>query len=401
MLKEGSLLGGTLLIAGTTIGGGMLALPVLTCLGGYVPSLFIYLCCWLFMAGTGLLFLEIALWLQRDANIISMAETTLGTWGKVFAWVLYIFLFYCLTLAYIVGCGDFISDFLGIQSKFLGPLLFLIIFAPFVILGARLVAAVNGILVLVMAALYFSIIGLGIPNIDFELLTRQNWTLSLFSLPVSFAAFAYQGTVPTLVNYLHHDVRKARLAIILGSFIPFVTYVIWQTVILGIVPTFGEHGLIEALGNGDNAVKPLRYFIRNPWLILISSFFGFIALLTSFFGVTLGLVDFLADGLKIKKDAQGKLFLAALVFLPPLLIAFWKSNLFLEALDLAGGYGCALLLGLLPILMVWKGRYSLKYKDSYHLFGGKPLLFCMLLFVLFEVILQVSITAGIFTGQPQ
>lgn len=47
---------GTLLIAGTTIGGGVLALPVVTGIAGYVPSLLIYLICWMFMATTGLLF---------------------------------------------------------------------------------------------------------------------------------------------------------------------------------------------------------------------------------------------------------------------------------------------------------------------------------------------------------
>lgn len=396
-MKHGSLLGGTLLITGTTIGGGMLALPVLTSLGGFLPSLFIYFCCWLFMAGTGLLFLEISLWLHRDANIVSMAETTLGKWGKTAAWILYIFLFYCLTLAYIVGCGDYIVNLFGLSQKYLGPVLFVAIFGPLVIIGTRLVSAVNGLMVFAMALLYLCIVLIGIPYVRSDLLARSEWVMSLFSLPVSFTAFAYQGTVPTLVNYLDHDVKKIRKAILIGSFIPFVTYIIWQTIILGIIPTFGSGGLAEALQNGNNAVEPLHRFIDNPALLIISGFFAFIALLTSFFGVTLGLVDFLADSLGIKKDQKGKFLLSFLVFFPPLVIAFWKPNIFLQALDLAGGYGCALLLGLLPILMVWNGRYSLQLDAPYRFWGGKPLLFVMAAFVLFEVAVQIGISLGVFS----
>src|SRR6202034_2531754 len=106
MKTHGGLLGGSLLVAGTSIGGGMLALPVLTSVGGFVPSLVIYFSCWLFMACTGLLFLEVSLWLHAEANIVSMADRTLGKIGKYAAWGLYLFLFYCLTLAYIVGCGN-------------------------------------------------------------------------------------------------------------------------------------------------------------------------------------------------------------------------------------------------------------------------------------------------------
>lgn len=402
MKQNGSLLGGILLIAGTTIGGGMLALPVLTCLGGFVPSLFIYLCCWLFMATTGLLFLEVSLSLHKEANILSMAKLTLGKWGKAFAWMLYLFLFYCLTLAYTIGCGSYLLDALGIEAHpILGPVIFLGIFAPIVIVGTRIVSAVNGTFVAIMAILFVLLVCIGIPYIDLDLLQRRDWPLSLMSLPIAFTAFAYQGTVPTLIHYLDRDVKKVRYAILIGSFIPFITYIIWQAVILGIVPTFGPGGLLEAMTRGDNAVRPLRYFIENPWLLTISGLFGFIALLTSFFGVTLGLVDFLADGLKIsKRTVKGKLTLGLLVFVPPLLIAMWKSNLFLQALDLAGGYGCSLLLGLLPVMMVWQARYHLFLDTPYKVWGGKLLLIILGVFVLVEVTCQIGITLELFPKLP-
>ena len=55
----GHLIGGTLLITGTAVGVGMLALPVATGPGGFLPAVTIYIICWLFMLCTGLLLLEL------------------------------------------------------------------------------------------------------------------------------------------------------------------------------------------------------------------------------------------------------------------------------------------------------------------------------------------------------
>ena len=104
------ILKGALLIAGTSIGGGMLALPVELSLGGFIPSIFIYLFCWMLMACTGLLFLEVSMWIKGESNIISMAEKTLGSLGQTVAWALYLFLFYSLSLSYVSGCGNLIAQ---------------------------------------------------------------------------------------------------------------------------------------------------------------------------------------------------------------------------------------------------------------------------------------------------
>ncbi|HUD01475.1 MAG TPA: aromatic amino acid transport family protein, partial [Rhabdochlamydiaceae bacterium] len=54
----GHVVGGTLLIAATTIGVGMLGLPIATGPGGFVPATFVYILTWFFMLCTGLLLLE-------------------------------------------------------------------------------------------------------------------------------------------------------------------------------------------------------------------------------------------------------------------------------------------------------------------------------------------------------
>lgn len=388
-------------MAGTSIGGGMLALPILTGIAGFIPSMFIYLACWLFMACTGLLFLEIALGMEEGTNIISMAQKTLGGWGKAAAWGLYLFLFYSLTLAYIVGSGGLIVEVFSSGSIHLNPwqgqLLFLILFVPIVYAGAHLVGRVNLALMFGLGISYIVFVVLGFPHVDTSLLERSEWPFILGALPITFTAFAYQGVVPTLVSYMHRDVRSLRLAIILGSFLPLITYVIWQWLILGIIPVEGPYGLKEAMAQGQNAVQPLKYFLNTPTVYIVGQYFAFFALVTSFLGVTLGLMDFLADGIGIKKTAKGKMLLCGLVFLPPLVVALFYPHVFLIALDYAGGIGCALLLGLLPVLMAWRGRYYLHMESDYRLQGGRFLLAILILFIIIELISELASRLGVVT----
>lgn len=381
---------GIFLVAGTSIGGGMLALPVLTSVTGFIPSLVVYFLCWAFMASTGLLFLEISLWLKPDANLISMAGYTLGTCGKAAAWLLYLFLFYCLTLAYIIGCGDLLIQlFQGAIPEWMGALIFVLLFAPLVFAGARVVGRINLILMGGLAISYLAFVVLGYRHVKPELLLNHNWLLISSAFPIAFTAFAYQGIIPTLVTYMERNVQAIRKTILIGSVIPLIVYILWQGLILGIVPFEGPQGLKETLDKGQNAVYPLKSFLETPYVYAIGQFLAFFALVTSFFGVTLGMLDFLADGLDIKKTFFGKLFLCFLIFVPPLVIAHTHPGLFLIALDYAGGFGCALLLGLLPILMVWSGRYFSHLKSHYKLPGGRLTLSIMLLFVIFEIICQI------------
>lgn len=370
----------------------MLALPVLTGQAGFFPSLLVYLLCWLFMATTGLLMLEVCLWMEPGANLITMSERTLGRMGKYAAWALYIFLFYSLTLAYILGCGDIIAQFLpGSISQVGGILIFVVLVSPFLYLGAKEVSSLNAWLMIFLIALYFAFVGLGISYIKPELLTYKNWKLLPLSLPIAFTAFAYQGIIPTLVSFMDRDVKQLRLTILIGTFIPLIVYVVWQVLILGIVPVEGPYGLYQTLIEGQTAVYPLKYYLQSQAVYWIGQLFAFLALATSFLGVTLGLQHFLADGLKIEEDNKGKTLLLALIILPSLTIALAYPKLFLIALDLAGGIGCALLLGLMPVLMAYKGRQRFKTNEYQLVGGGNWTLAMLTLFIIFELICQAFI----------
>lgn len=387
--RKRNLLGGALLIAGTTIGGGILGLPVLTSVAGFMPSVFAFILCWLFMCATGLLFLEIAQWMQGESNIISMTKKILGEPGKYIAWILYIFLFYCLMVAYLVGCGNLVTEFTShALPDWSGSIIFAVLFAPLILIPTAMAGRLNTWLVAGLAISYFAFVFLGFRYVKTDLLTYVDWSNTSLVLPIAFISFAYQGTIPTLITYMHHDTKNIRKAIIIGSMIPLFAYLIWEWLILGIVPLNGPGGLLETLNNGDNAVVPLKNYLAHPAIYGIGQAFAFFALVTSFLGVSLGLRDFLADGLGIKKDAKGKLLLALLVYTIPLIIAVSHPHVFLIALDYAGGFGSALLLGLLPIVMAWRGRYQMRLPANEQVPGGRVVLGLLGVFVIFELVME-------------
>lgn len=382
----GHVVGGSLLIAGTTIGVGMLALPVATGSGGFIPSMAIYLVCWAFMLSTGLLLLEVSLWMPKDSSFISMAEKILGPIGRNLFWVVYLFLFITVMIAHAAGGGAVLLDITGWSlPNWLAVALYSSVLAPVVYLGARSVDRLNIVLMSGVILSYIAFLYVSFEHVDFELLSYANWGKAWYALPILFTAFTYQVIIPTLITYMNRDVTKIRLAIFVGSSIPLVIYLIWEFVILGIIPS---EELMEAAKNGQNAIGPLKQLI--PQVFKIGKYFAFFTMTTSFIPLALSFFDFLADGLKWEKKGVRRAMLSAAVFGIPMVFAIIYPNIFLIALGYAGGISCAFLFGLMPPLLAWVGRYIKQYpQERAQLPGGKPVLAALMSFAGLILLLEL------------
>ena len=384
----GHVLGGSFLIAGTTIGVGMLALPIATGEAGFFPSIAIYFLCWLFMLCTGLLLLEVCQWMPKDSNLITMAHKLFGAWGKGLCWIVYLFLFVTVMIAHVAGGGDVLSQLSGGSlSRWASALVYVVMFSPVVYLGTKSVDRLNLILMSGVVITYLLFIGFSYDHVNFSLLTRGEWSKAWLAIPVLFTAFTYQVIIPTLMTYMERDVKKVRLSIILGTTIPLAVYLIWEMLILGIIPL---NDLTEASVLGQTAIWPLQKIVGRATIFNIGKAFAFFTLTTSYIALSLAYLDFLADGLKIKKKGMRKILLCLLVFLPPTVIALTYPHIFLKALGYAGGYSCAILFGLFPPMMVWIGRYIKKYpKAEKRLPGGRAMLCMLIFFIVLELGIEI------------
>jgi tyrosine-specific transport protein len=349
---KGSLFGGVLLIAGTSIGAGMLALPSITSFGGFFPSAVLFSVVWAVMLAAAFFLLEVNLSLGGEPNFISIAAKTLGRFGKGLTWVLYLLLLYALLVAYIAACAPMISA--GISFLFrvqLPPsvtvLLLPLLFALCIRRGTRGIDYCNRVLMCGLLLSYCCLTGSLPSEVESERLFHVDIAASRVALPVIITSFGYQIIIPTLTTYLHHDKPLLRKTLLIGSLVPLVVYLVWEWGILGTLPL---SSLTEAGFEGALCTAPLAEFLKSPLIVSSSRFFSFFAVVTSFLGVSLSLFDFLGDGLKRKTKMKKNPLPFLLTFAPPILFVFFCEKSFYRALDYAGVI-VAVLLGILPCVM--------------------------------------------------
>ena len=395
MKETGTFIGGLLLIAGSCIGAGMLALPIMTGLSGFFPSLIMFLVAWGFMTITGLLMVEVNSSFAERVNIVSMAERAFGKTGRVVSWVLYLFLFYSLLVAYISGSGSLSSTYFQTffswhLPKWAGALFFTAIFGCLAYQGTRTVDHWNRFFMFGKILTYLGMIVLGFQFINPELLLRSKPSLAFFSLPVLVIAFGYHNMIPTLMNYMNNDAKRVRQTILAGSLFALLIYLIWEIVVLGIVPAEGDWGIINSLKQGRQASDAVAGILGISWVSNFAEALAFFALLSSFLAQTLALTHFLADALKVKGEKHESIPLCLFALVPPLIFSFIYPNLFLNALNFAGGICAVILFGILPASMVWKNRYVQNHQPAYQVFGGKRLLIAIIALALCIVFFQIA-----------
>lgn len=356
-------LSATLLVAGTCIGGAMLALPVACAKTGFWPSIITMAITWFMMTMTALCLVEVGLWVKtEDAHIVSLSKKFLGTFGRWISWILFLFISYASLVAYTSGSGKLLTHAISSLSQGSlglshdqGCFLFIALFGPFIFVSHYVLGKANSILFYCMLLAYLIIIGIGATHINTSYFIHTCWSEAPTAVPLLLTSFSFHTMVPSLHPYLHHDKRSLRISIVAGTFIAFLFYFLWQFVVLGSVPLEGSFGLLDALEHSETAIYSLVYSTKSHTLMIASGIFAFLSLVTSFFGISLGLYDFLRDGLQIKRGPKERIILGALVLIPSLFFAVKFDGVFFTALDLSGGFGDTILNGLIPIIMVWTG----------------------------------------------
>ncbi|MES2141753.1 MAG: aromatic amino acid transport family protein [Pseudomonadota bacterium] len=392
-------IGGILLIIGTSIGGGMLALPIATAQLGFINAIIALILCWAVMTASALLILEVNLWHSINSNLISMAKTTLGLFGQIIAWISYLLLLYALLAAYVAGGGDFLQNFLiGFHINLANTpsaFLFTGLLSIIVYKGIHSVDYVNRGLMFSKITAYILLVLCIFPFVSINsLLTSAElhyFPAIISSITVVITSFGFAIIVPSLRSYFENDEKNLRKAILIGSLIPLVCYMLWELVIMGVIPAQGDLSLMAMTHSSHSTsdlLNSLNHLLHKPIINFLAKAFTAICLATSFLGVSLSLFDFLSDGLNIKKTSLNKVMLYVITFLPPLIIANHFPNVFIQALSYAGVL-CVILLILLPVMMAWSGRYIKKCATGYQVRGGKYLLISLLSIAIMLIIVSL------------
>ncbi|PKH01942.1 tyrosine transporter TyrP [Psychromonas sp. MB-3u-54] len=370
-------IGSMLIIAGTSIGAGMLALPIASAGLGFSTAMIVLLIMWLLMTYTALLMLEVHQYASAEATLNTLAKSLLGKKGQLIANLSMLFLFYALCSAYIAGGGaqlqDNIKSILNVQvAPQIGPIVFAVVIGAIITLGTATVDKVNRVLFTIKIFVLISIFYLLTPSIQGEnlLAMPMQQGLIISALPIIFTAFGFHGSIPSVVRYIGIDIKSLRKVMIIGATLPLFIYLLWQTVSQGVI----NQEALEGVGGLNEFISILSIKLNSPSIRSSITIFADLALATSFLGVSLGLFDFLRDSLNRGSSKQDRLVTAAVTFLPPLGFALFYPQGFISALGYAA-IALVVLAVFLPVAMVWVQRKQKEANSNdYQVCGGIPAL---------------------------
>ncbi|MCP3697896.1 MAG: amino acid permease [Aliivibrio sp.] len=372
-------LGSSLIIAGTTIGAGMLALPLVSASLGFFTASMLMIGIWAIMSYTSLLMLEVHQHGHQSATLHSLALQFLGKNGQRIATFSMLFLFYALCAAYIAGGSEQFHEKINLVSPFQLPktfstILFTIIVAVIIVLGTKTVDVINRGLFALKLIMLLSILFFLTPNITGEYLMSLPVHQGVFitALPVIFTSFGFHGSIPAIVNYLELDIKKIKISLLVGSSLPLTIYLFWQGITLGQL----SQSEFEQINGLNQFITTIQQSIDHQFIKIALSLFADLALLTSFIGVSLGLFEFLRDS--SKKWQKSSIITAVLTYTPPLIFALFYPQGFITALGYAA-IALVILALFLPVALVFSARKTYKNAE-YTVAGGNIALLLVVLF---------------------
>ncbi|EOL9039093.1 tyrosine transporter TyrP [Cronobacter sakazakii] len=391
--------GSIFIVAGTTIGAGMLAMPLAAAGVGFGVTALLLFLLWGLMCYTALLLVEVYQHQPASTGLGTLALRYLGKPGQWLAGFSMLFLMYALTAAYISGAGELLasslSQWTGIAiTPATGVLAFTLVGGLIVSIGTHSVDLVNRLLFTAKTIFLVVMLAMMMPHIhQVNLLTLPvEKGLALSALPVIFTSFGFHGSVPSIVSYMKGDVRKLKLIFITGSAIPLVAYLFWQLATLGAIPSDTFMGLLATHAGLNGLLQAVRDVVASPHVELALHLFADLALATSFLGVSLGLFDYLADMFKRSRTVAGRAQSGLMTFVPPLAFSLFYPQGFVMALGYAG-VALAVLALLLPSLLAWQSRK--RHPSGWQVAGGSLTLALVFACGIAIVAIQFLISVGV------
>ncbi|HZJ91756.1 MAG TPA: aromatic amino acid transporter [Thiopseudomonas sp.] len=397
--------GGIMIIAGTAIGAGMLANPTATSGVWFLGSVVVLLYVWLCMYLSGLMLLEATLHFPQGASFHTVVRGLLGPTWSVVTGLAVTFVLYSLTYAYIfVGGGLTQNSLINISSWFTdqplqisregSSVVFLLVLATSVWVSTKVVDRFATLLMAGMLVSFFLSTGSLLNSVtpivlfDSHATAEQNyWRYAWAALPVCLASFGFHGNVPSLVSYYNKQAQPVARSILWGSLLALAMYLLWQLAVQGNLPRSEFAPVIEADGDVSALLAALNSYVRTDAVARFLNAFAFMAIASSFLGVTLGLFDYLRDLFGFADTALGRLKTAAVTFLPPLIACLVFPTGFVKVMGYVG-LMAAIWAALIPALLVRasRKRYS---QAAYQVRGGAWLIGFVVVFALTVFCVQI------------
>ncbi len=363
----------SMLVVGSAIGAGVLALPIVSGKAGLMPSIVVCVVTFLMMATTGWIMGKKYIENERVQSMQQFYAQTLGKQGKWVANAFFCVLCILLMTTYLKGMGASLAEILSLNGA-LGNACTVVVwgfFAAILLCGTHHTKLMNTLLVLVKTGFFAALLVPCFAKFDVKNAQFVNWGGLPALFPIFVGSFCFHNILPTICRETR-NVKHLLYAIAIGLGMTFVIYLIFLIASLGMIPQFGDKISIDyAYQKGLPVTIILGSLLKSKIFSLIGVGIPIIAMSTAFIGVSEGFTQFIYDGLASKLNRRRIL----LILLPlSLLIVFLSGETFVKAMVWVGIIA-EILFGLLPCL-AW-------FKDSKKRQSKTGMTLSALLFALF------------------
>jgi tyrosine-specific transport protein len=379
------LLGSSLIIAGTALGAGMLAIPMVLAQFGLTNGILLMLFICVGTTYSALLLLEATVKSGGGLGLNSIARKTLGKGGQWSTNALLYALLICLLMAYILGAGDLVVQLMSTMglkvTQHQAQVGFTLLSGCIIAGGTGVIDKLNrGLFTVMVLSLLITLVFL-LPNVESNHLTAvisHDYTALIQTSAVLFTSFGSMVVIPSLVAYNPTATdSQLRNMVIWGSMIPLVCYVSWLIAVAGnLAPE--QLGQLDGVGGLIEAFKH-----HSSWIGSLLTVFTGLALLTSFFGVAMALYNQNRDMFNKNKPTT-----YVMTFSIPLIGALFAADKFLAVLGYAGII-LVFLAVFIPLSMVYKLRLANEEPERYTAEGGSLMLLLTMVFGGFLLVSQV------------
>lgn len=400
-MKTNKLISAIFLIAGTAIGAGTIALPMVLSKIGLWGSCLLMLITWLVGYYSALMGIELNLRAHQGLPIGALGKKFSGPNARLVGNLSLLFLCYGLSCAYISGSGSVLSNISAYFNCPLSAQMWLSIISVLLLIilcyGVHMVLRIN-------SYIFWLLLG-GFGIMIFSLLTNMPTNKAYFpnrydsfeswsvAIPVLFTSFGFHVIFHTLYNYLDGDKVLLKKAFQWGSLIPVVVYMTWTGATLCYIAhtdlQFYQALITASISVGELTSK-LGEMMQTTYTQFIIWTITLFAIFTSLLGVSIALMDQVQD--LIKKYTHNKGMIACLVIIPPYLVSTYIPEAFIKALGFAGMVLSVLAI-LLPGYLLFRSDLHCP-QSHYPLLNSKSLRFLIMAFgvgiILFEIFNMMS-----------
>ena len=369
-----------LLVAGTCIGAGMIALPLALAKLGIIPSLVVMLSAWFLTYYPSLVSVELNLQSEHGLSLGLLGRKFSGKKAEMLGEISVKLLSYALLSAYIYGGASIIQKLISntwtfaVTETVLSGAIIVLLLLPI-----KIISKVNNMAFIGFIGLFLLLIVKIVTCID-PAITPWKVSPNLSNVAsiatIVFTSFGYQVIFHTLRDYCGRDVKMLKRAFFYGSIIPMVIYMIWTCGVLAVIyKADKEFYSLIVDGNVEvgDLVKALSEIFRFSGLQIVIWWVSIFTILTSIIGVGLGLTESYHLSLQ-KKLKYSKLVSAIVTIVPSYIIATIVPNAFIKTLGMAGSILVVIAI-ILPTYLFLKAKISSPY---IHILKKWCLILCLL-----------------------